>query len=479
MENIERIWPNYKIVDKIGKGSYGSVYRVKREDMTGQTYSAVKIINIPSDDSKIKELKIAGLDDASIQNQFKQTMEAYLNEIRNMRSLKGAQNIVIIEDYAYLENKESFGYKIYIRMELLESLENRIIKNSTLSRQECIHLGIDIANALISCEQKDIIHRDIKPANIFIDSFGMYKLGDFGQSKQLESSNSTLTSTGTQPYMAPEIRYGQTYDNTVDIYSLGLVLYRFMNRGRGPFVPDQPTYEDFQMADQKRFMKQALPSPCDADTQLSSVILKACAPEPKDRFQSAKDLKQALVYCLEDAKTAVIPEDNRYNSTTVIPKEERYEQPSVQTNEKKNHMINILLIFIILCCVGYLGYQFYQSRTEEESETVYEMDDNGIDIQEEETTSNTQLNTDPEQLCPNSSSTVLTTSDLEGFSSDDAQTAINEIYARHGYIFKTQSILEHFRQYSWYEETYSNMSDVSNQLNDIEKQNIDILKSYT
>ncbi len=81
-------------------------------------------------------------------------------------------------------------------------------------------------------------------------------------------------------------------------------------------------------------------------------------------------------------------------------------------------------------------------------------------------------------LFENSSDVLLSDQDVAGYSSDQLQTAINEIYARHGYIFKTPSILEHFRQYAWYQEVYSDMGTVSSQLSDVEQKNIALFQKY-
>lgn len=85
------------------------------------------------------------------------------------------------------------------------------------------------------CQCQNIIHRDIKPENIFVSRFGEFKLGDFGIARELDRSMSGLSKKGTFSYMAPEMYKGEEYDARVDIYSLGIVLYKLCNHNRLPF----------------------------------------------------------------------------------------------------------------------------------------------------------------------------------------------------------------------------------------------------
>ena len=154
-----------------------------------------------------------------------------------MSELKGNRSIVNIEDYQVVESDDGLRFYIVIRMELLTSLTSYSSKN-TLSQNDIIRMGIDICDALIICEKHSVVHRDIKPENIMIHSDGAFKLGDFGVAKQL-SKTTVSTIAGTEGFMAPEISKGQEYSHTADIYSLGILLYYYLNNKKMPFVaPD-------------------------------------------------------------------------------------------------------------------------------------------------------------------------------------------------------------------------------------------------
>lgn len=298
-EAIKKIWPEWELVEKIGEGSFGKVYRAKREEVGDLTsYSAIKIIRIPQSTTEVDSVKSeVGLDEQSTTAYFKGFVDDCVNEIKMMESLKGTQNIVSVEDYKVVPHENEIGWTIYIRMELLTSFVAHT-KDKILSEKEVIKLGIDMCNALEFCAKCNVMHRDIKPENIFISSFGIYKLGDFGIARKLEKSTMGMSKKGTYNYMAPEIYAGKTsYDFKSDIYSLGIVLYKLLNGNRFPLVDPRSsniTYQQMQEAFDKRMQGAVLPKPLNASDALSSVILTACAFNPEERFATASALKMAL-----------------------------------------------------------------------------------------------------------------------------------------------------------------------------------------
>ncbi len=296
MDVIHQIWPNWTTVDEIGEGAFGKVYKVKREDLGNVSYSAVKVMHIPKDKSEINDLHHSGMDFQSIHSYFEDMVKNLLNEIQIMESLKSATNVVAIEDYEVISKEDQISWDIYIRMELVQDLGSFLTERG-MTRQQILRMGIDICQALIACEKANVIHRDIKVDNVFFNGFDSFKLGDFGISKQLEKTQSALSQKGTNMYMAPEVFRAEKYDHTVDIYSLGILLYRLLNRGRFPFQPsaEQQLYAgDSQKAMEQRLKNAPMPAPEMADEQLTAIILKACAYQAADRYQSARELLDAL-----------------------------------------------------------------------------------------------------------------------------------------------------------------------------------------
>jgi len=196
-----------------------------------------------------------------------------------------------------VQHEDGIGWDILIRMELLTALPTYVAAHP-LEEEDVIRLGIDLSRALKLCRKKGILHRDIKPENIFVSNDGDFKLGDFGVARVAEKTVAAMSKKGTYNYMAPEVYKGEQYGFTADLYSLGLVLYRFLNDNRLPYMPPAPkpvVFSDKEQALSRRMMGDPMPAPAHGSGQLKAVILKACAYQPEDRFASAEELEQALV----------------------------------------------------------------------------------------------------------------------------------------------------------------------------------------
>lgn len=308
--NIEQVWPEWHEDCVLGEGSFGKVFRAKRVEYGRTFYSAIKVLKVPKSQQEVKSARAQGMNDTEIHNYFQSLVDNLLNEITLMENLKGAQNIVGIEDYRIIEREGEIGWDIFIRMELLTPFDS-FVSNPEFSQKDVIRLGVDICTALEVCEQNYIIHRDIKPDNIFISRFGEYKLGDFGIARKLEATQANLSRKGTLNYMAPEVYKSEEYGASVDIYSLGLVLYTLLNNNRIAFLPPYPqpiTYKDNEEALARRLSGAPLDLPCNASASLGATIVKACAYYPNDRYQTATEFKNALI---EEWNVLVQSGDNR------------------------------------------------------------------------------------------------------------------------------------------------------------------------
>ncbi len=297
MDSINQIWPKWHTVELIGRGAFGEVYKVKREELGETFYSAVKVIQIPRDDSEVREFLSEGQTSQSIRFYYESIAKGLMNEIKVLEQLKSAGNVVNIEEFEILEKEDGIGWDVYIRMELLRNL-NEYRQGRQMHWQEVEKLGMDICKALEYCEQCRIIHRDIKPSNIFVDNYGNFKLGDFGIARQLEKTQSTLSQKGTEMYMAPEVRFGDRKSSyNVDIYSLGLVMYRLLNRNKMPFEPldrDMLTYQDREEALSRRLRGDRLPLPAEAPAGLGQIIIRACEADRDKRYQRASKMYEDL-----------------------------------------------------------------------------------------------------------------------------------------------------------------------------------------
>lgn len=319
-KKYEPVFGEWKIVREIGSGSFGKVFEIEREDF-GYTYkAALKAVTIPQSQSEVDSIMDDGMDSQSVTQYFRSFVEELVDEFRLMSKLKGESNIVSYEDHRVIEHKDGIGWDILIRMELLIPLL-KYTKDHSMTQADVVRLGIDICKALELCRKHNIIHRDIKPENIFVSENGKFKLGDFGIAKTVEKTMSGLSKKGTYTYMAPEVYKGEEYGPSVDIYSLGIVLYRYLNNNRAPFLPEFPaviTHSDRSNAIERRIKGETIPAPATADDELAAIVLKACAYDPKERYASATEMRAALEAVL--ARLAPEDADDAFDKTVPLPK---------------------------------------------------------------------------------------------------------------------------------------------------------------
>lgn len=340
-------WPGWECVRQLGSGSFGRVYEICRREARKEYKAALKIITIPQNPAEIQSVLDEGMDEQSVTQYFRGMVNDIADEVALMSEFVGNSNIVSYEDHMIREHEGGIGWDILIRMELLTPLQKWSLDHP-LSEDDVITLGCDICKALEKCQIKNIIHRDIKPENIFVNEFGDFKLGDFGIARTVEKTVSNLSQKGTYTYIAPEVYKGEAYGRTADIYSLGVVLYRYLNKNRGPFLPlEGPMqYEDRNNALKRRINGEQISSPSDGSRELKEVVLKALSYNPEDRFETAQAFRKALENCYTfvDGREAVRQETEQ--AQTLRPeiqkqKEEAESQTviSSETDETKTVLL--------------------------------------------------------------------------------------------------------------------------------------------
>ena len=168
------VWPEWKIVEKIGEGSFGKVYKACRTEQGTTFYSAIKVITIPSNQGELSSVRSESPNEQSVKEYFQGLVDECIQEVSTMEYFRGNSYVVSVEDYKVVEYLDDIGWDIFIRMEYLTSfMEYYAGKN--LTEKEVMKLGIDLCKALEYCGQLHIIHRDIKPQNIMISKEGKVK----------------------------------------------------------------------------------------------------------------------------------------------------------------------------------------------------------------------------------------------------------------------------------------------------------------
>ena len=185
-----------------------------------------------------------------------------------------------------------------IIMELLDGPSlAKVLQEGPIPLFQARHVGVQVASALSYAHAQSIVHRDIKPDNIMILAENQVKVTDFGIARILKTDNSlaTMATTGmragTPSYMAPEQIAGKEIDGRTDVYALGAMLFHMVT-GRPPFEGN-----DKLSIAVKHLQEQPVPpssiNPCVPD-DWDALILRALAKEPRKRFQSAREMGQAI-----------------------------------------------------------------------------------------------------------------------------------------------------------------------------------------
>ncbi|HSF03326.1 MAG TPA: serine/threonine-protein kinase, partial [Solirubrobacterales bacterium] len=282
MSAPERIG-RYRILEPIGRGGMGSVYRA--HDPTLDRLVAIKVM---AQDAE------AGA-------------EAKTRFLREAQSAARLNHPNIITVYELGEDQG----RVFIVMELLEGdpLSRVIARVPTLPLRRKIGLMMQICEGLAFAHQRGVVHRDMKPANVFVLQNGHVKILDFGIAR-VGSSELTRTGLlmGTPNYMSPEQARGRRTDSRSDIFSVGVLFYELLS-GRKPFVGE----DYFETLDKVRYEE---PVPLvQLTTGLSPVLIatvqRAMAKDPAARYQSLEDMKADLVTVAEVTPATAAVEDLR------------------------------------------------------------------------------------------------------------------------------------------------------------------------
>lgn len=195
---------SYKIIGKIGQGSYGSVYLVKNDK---HEEFAMKTINI----FRIK----------------KKQKESIMNEVV-FSLLNQCQYIIKTSDIIFSSRTISLISEYALFHDLNILIKKHVYKKKKISMFYITRWIYQISMALVYLHSMNIIHRDVKSSNVFLYSDRNVKLGDLGIIRQIHSQPFTKTYIGTPYYMSPQIHSNKHYTEKIDIWSLGCVLYELL-----------------------------------------------------------------------------------------------------------------------------------------------------------------------------------------------------------------------------------------------------------
>jgi serine/threonine protein kinase len=252
-QELAPFFPQYEILELIGRGGMGAVYKARQRGL--DRLAAIKIL--PSD---------LGRDPAFA--------ERFAREGRALAKLNHA-HIVNVYDSG------SAGEVFYFAMEYVDGANLRqLIRSKSVAPKDALSIVAQVCGALQYAHEEGVVHRDIKPENILVDRRGRVKIADFGLAKLLGGTQTDVTLTrsqqamGTPHYMAPEQwERPDSVDHRADIYALGVVFYELLT-GELPLG---------------RFALPSHKQPI--DVRVDDVVLRTLAKEPELRYQTAGEIQ--------------------------------------------------------------------------------------------------------------------------------------------------------------------------------------------
>jgi len=255
---------HYKILEKLGEGGMGDVYKAK--DTNLDRIVALKFLPVAT--TRDEEVKIR-----------------FINEAKAASSLQH-HNIYTIHEIDETDDGQLFIVMDYYEGKTIEEM----LKQSPLELDEALDTAIQIAQGLDKAHKKKIVHRDIKSANIIITTDGVPKILDFGIAKLAGSQTRVTTdgtSLGTASYMSPEQTLGKDVDHRTDIWSIGVVLYEMLTGS----IPFQGEYEQavvysIMNEDPKPLTSLRTGIPL----ELERIMNKVLAKDPNERYQHLDEL---------------------------------------------------------------------------------------------------------------------------------------------------------------------------------------------
>lgn len=342
----QKINDRYEIIKTIGEGGMANVYLAN--DTILDRKVAIKVLrgDLSNDEKFIRRFK------------------------REALSVSNLSHPNIVEVYDVGEEDGNY----YIVMEYIDgkTLKQLLQKRGALTLNEVIDIMTQLTDGLSHAHEAYIIHRDIKPQNIMIEDNGLIKITDFGIAMALNSTQLTQTNSvmGSVHYLPPEQANGKGSTIKSDIYSLGILMYELLT-GTVPFKGD--TAVEIAL----KHMKEKVPSIRKQNPTIpqsvENIVLKATAKNPKNRYDSVKDMYKDLQTALQrDNEKRLVYEypENDLEETKVIPqvtkeqksqidkplaKEEPEEDSSILNEKNEKNKLPIILAVVLLGTLIVLG----------------------------------------------------------------------------------------------------------------------------
>ena len=367
----QKINDRYQIIRTIGEGGMANVYLAY--DTILNRNVAVKILrgDLAHDEKFVRRFKREAISASSLTH----------------------PNIVEMYDVGE-DNGDNFIVMEYIDGRTLKSL---VKKRGSLTLPEVIDIMLQLTSAIACAHESYIIHRDIKPQNVMILDDGRVKITDFGIAIASNAADLTQTNSvmGSVHYLPPEQANGEGATIKSDIYSLGILMYELLT-GSVPFKGDNAVEIALKQ------LKEPIPSVREYNSEIpqsiENIVLKACAKNPKNRYESVKEMHEDLKTSLsrernDELKLSYMYPEHDIDETKIMPdlsRSKKSEEVSKELDkiEKTDKKMNIALwitggicaIFAFLVCLFVLIIPYFNNMKEVQIPNV-----SGMTIEEAET----------------------------------------------------------------------------------------------
>ena len=305
---LRNTWPEWELVREIGAGSQGTVYMIRRRDggEDPDPYAALKVLDVSAELSEggrktgafyaLERIRdILNHPDKLYGTGYGRILRADI-----LRQTLNHPNLVQLQDWTVAEaSGKAF---LLMRMELLLPLD-------AYDGADPVKVGTEICSALAQLHSCGIFHLDVKPGNIFVSRDGVFKLGDFGSARNLYDLSKGDFPAGTLHYAAPEALSTRSVRSTAedaaraDLYSLGMVLFELLmweDYGRDCHGPgDEPNDREEWFHLQRGYETEVLYGDDSRPLGLRDVVRKALSVPPFLRYESAEEMREAILNTVE------------------------------------------------------------------------------------------------------------------------------------------------------------------------------------
>ena len=273
-EDDAESWGRYRLIEKVGAGSFGSVYRAWDPDL--QREIAIKILHSRVADAQLKE-----------------------QLLREGRALAKVRHPNVISVFGV----EAHGDRVGLCMEFVhgDTLETALAAQGTWAPRDAVLAGEDLCRALSAVHAAGFVHRDVKARNVMRDEGGRIVLMDFGTGREAEElkAGSRVGLAGTPLYMAPEVLAGLPASEASDVYGVGVLLYHLVTAA---YPVEGRSIEELRAAHMQGQRRPATEHRAGLSRPFIRVLDRALAADPQRRHPTADALREALAGLSQKAR---------------------------------------------------------------------------------------------------------------------------------------------------------------------------------